>query len=90
MFEIGDKVVCVDDSPHKALRIQRLKAGTLYVIREVHLPTHQEPDTSVGLVGVRMPPHPHRGEYTWLTHRFRKLSDMQAEARERRKERQPA
>jgi hypothetical protein len=88
MFEIGDKVVCVDDAvqsnPSALIDGDRVKLGVLYVIRGF---------SSLGgplLVGLCGGFWSDGEEVSFKPSRFRKLSDMQAEARERRKERQPA
>jgi hypothetical protein len=80
MFEIGDKVVCVDDSPGRSNGLKLLVRDRLYVIERVN--DLGGDDVGFWIVGIP--------ECPWRYTRFRKLSDMQAEARERRKERQPA
>lgn len=78
MFQINDKVVCVDDSGWDySKRPTPPKKGPLYVVNGV-VPydgtgcyeQHGEPTHCVMLVGV---------EADWHPARFRKLSDIKAE-----------
>jgi hypothetical protein len=82
MFEVGEKVVCVRASGLFDC-VLPLNEGALYVIREL---THCELDGRLGfyLIGVRNIIHCFSGkEFGYCATRFRKLSDMQAEARAR-------
>lgn len=56
-FHVGQKVVCVDASEHKALH-----AGTVYTIAAIH---HEDGETFVGLLEI---PRNHADWYAW---RFR-------------------
>lgn len=74
MFEAGDKVVCVDDSPGSIPSDAQVEKGKIYVIESIAEETaHQW--AVVQLVGIA-------GD--WFVHRFRKLSDIQTENRKRR------
>jgi hypothetical protein len=90
MFEVGDKVVCVDDSPVPKvpkgdillLPPVMVKEGSIYVIREIF------PKASgvqlLGLEGASVLGSENRGNIPWNWHRFRKLSELQSEARNRK------
>lgn len=74
MFEIGDKVVCVDDSLGSVISPSHVEIGKVYVVESI------EEETNVSwavlnLVGM---------EGDWFLHRFRKLSEIQIENREKR------
>lgn len=102
MFEAGDKVVCIDDSPVLAKSGQpvkwaiqpthELELHEIYVIREICT----NPWTGnmclrlLGMFGgVYVRECGFMWECAWKASRFRKLSEMQAEARQRQKQQQP-
>jgi hypothetical protein len=75
MFKIGDKVVCIDDSPGSVPSASCVEKGKIYVVQSFEAETslHWAVIQLVGLEG------------DWFVHRFRKLSDIQQENREKRK-----
>jgi len=78
-FEPGEKIVCVDDfydARCKEKGVCPLIKGTVYVVRSVYWPTQKE---GVRLIGIQNPGDAW-GEYCYLVTRFRKLSEMKAEA----------
>lgn len=86
-FRISDKVVCVDDSPfdnpHPDLNgiTVPLVEGKTYVISRLN------DEGGVYLAGIKMPRHPNTGtELGFWAHRFRKLTDIQAENAAKREE----
>lgn len=74
MFEVGEKVVCVDDSPGSVPSTSRVEKGKIYVVESTEKET---PSTwaVVQLVGM---------DGDWFIHRFRKLTDIQAENKAKR------
>jgi hypothetical protein len=88
MFESGEKVVCVDDSPGWRGPVPLAK-GNIYIVRGLCW-WDGDDIPAVRLIGVYMDLHPIANEeYGFHPLRFRRLSDMQQEARERRKQDQP-
>lgn len=93
MFEVGDKVVCVSDSWRPMAHKLSAEIGTclptkgvVYVVRDV-LVSPMSGALCVRLVGVQLPICPHyKMECAFNSNRFRKLSDIQAENKERRKQ----
>lgn len=82
--KIGDKVVCVDDKWFKPVQWipQRPVRGRIYVVREVRTYPHEP---TVLLIGLHNPnsmyyPDLERGFYAW---RFRLLSEMREESKNR-------
>jgi hypothetical protein len=69
MFQINDKVVCIDDSPGEANGSRWLKSGSIYVIHEINI----WPGGGFYLVGDPTP------DLAWKSKRFRKLSDIKKE-----------
>jgi hypothetical protein len=85
MFEIGEKVVCVDDSPSAIDGIKYLQRGDIYVILVCEWVSNSGyTGYAVVVTGQTMT---HLG---WRAYRFRKLTDMQEEARQRIKKKHPA
>jgi hypothetical protein len=75
MFEIGEKAVCIDDSPGSVPSTSCVEKGKIYVVRSFEAETalHWAVSQLVGIEG------------DWFVHRFRKLSDIQQENREKRR-----
>lgn len=83
MFQINDKVVCVDDTPARGKNPYRgaslpIKHGVIYVVRGM---ATSPANGSVGLhlVGIHFPSNREGLEYGFMPERFRKLSEIQAE-----------
>lgn len=81
MFEVGDRVRCVDDSwysdcPHTC----PIKAGMVYTISEINICRYglrTDGSSAVGDVIVKLFEAPHPVEWGWYeAHRFRKLRDI--------------
>jgi hypothetical protein len=87
MFEVGQKVVCVDDRFPRAvleyLRVLPLK-GTVYTVRDV-IPAQEwggGHTCAILLREIRNPPAPHRkewGECGFDPRRFRPVESVEAE-----------
>jgi len=79
MFEIGEKVVCIDDSPGSVPSTSFVEKGKIYVVQSFQAETaiHWEVIQLVGIEGY------------WFVHRFRKLSDIQQENSEKRRRKEP-
>lgn len=73
-LQISDKLICVDDSP-TIFRTRPLKRGTVYVVRGI--------DTADGIrvVGITLPIFRDGTEWAFRPSRFRRLADVQAEAK---------
>lgn len=90
MYNISDKLVCVDDSPirnnktgNKRAPLGHVKKGTIYVVETV-FPTEDDPFFSIGIVGKPIIWLP-TGEFCgWSPLRFRKLEEIQEENREKK------
>lgn len=94
-LQVGDKVVCVDDSPYLDSIIEgSLVKGRVYVLKWVGVTTFYEPPrrpfiaTSVRLIGVtRWWRYAQPGDAIidepFGAIRFRKLDELKAESRER-------
>ena len=82
MFEVSDKVVCVDDSPGRATGLKELTKGVVYVVCGVQECPHGYSFSSGA--GLRLTGVPDFGLY-WDSRRFRKLSEIKAENAERAK-----
>jgi len=81
-FKPNDKVVCIDDSPARTCpELRPLSRGLIYCVEALDTRT---PILGLILSGVPST-EPHIG---WIADRFRKVSDVQAENREARKNRQ--
>lgn len=90
MFEVNEKVVCVDDKDQRdeysTPEEMDVEHGKVYVVREI--------ESNFGEVGVRLVGmfagwnHPFgvREEWSYRASRFRKLSDIQAENKTKRME----
>lgn len=90
MFNISDKVVCVDDSePWIGWDSwnEPLKRGRVYVIREVRTEGAKYGCLLVGIYGDVCPFT--NEEFGFLQHRFRKLEDIKEENRKKQEEPQP-
>ncbi len=88
MFEISEKVVCVNDlfPPEVHILYTSLpEKGKVYVIRDI-LPGHNynggtlADSVAVLLVGVNNPISNHGVEGGFATHRFRRLEDVKSES----------
>lgn len=77
MFDIGDLVVCVDDSPGRGTGIPSyLKNGMLYIVEKAKFFDKE------GEWGVRVNNHdPHPGHYL-MADRFRKVPKVKDKVRE--------
>lgn len=83
MFEVGEKLVCVNDSPNvRTGATLPIREGEVYVVRKViSNPVLCREGYGVFLFGIFLGINPESGnEWHFLPSRFRKLSDMQAEA----------
>lgn len=91
MYEAGDKLVCVKSGPpsNNNTSEKPLVKGAIYVVRQAEAPRWEGDYWGIRVVGNRTF-SPHGIEVWWHQDRFRKLSDMQAEAREKREQKQPA
>lgn len=82
-MKIGDKVVCIDDSPCRICGFpQPIIKNTVYVIEEID---QTENGIGVNLIGNHAPAcHGYNSEihFYWL-YRFRLLDELKAETRER-------
>lgn len=78
MFQVSDKVVCVDDSPGRSCREKHLVLGMIYVIEGFN--DKGPNDFGLWLTGQPKP---------WLATRFRKLSDIKAENALKNKQTEP-
>jgi hypothetical protein len=87
MFNINDKVVCIDDSPGVNDGIKALTKGTVYCVTgwDGMARTHRSGLDGVFLAGVPNY-HNERGEHGWNRNRFRLVSEVQAANRAKRKE----
>lgn len=85
MFEVGDKVVCVDDSPSRNTgHPSPLNKGSLYVVERLFI-GREDGVVGLFLVSITSGLHDALGEVAFASMRFRKLSDMQKAAKARRK-----
>ena len=84
MFEVSDKVVCVDDQPPIHPVGYKLKKGTVYVVESIDSVPDGRGDFGLFLTGV---PNFRMGNrlIPWRSTRFRKLSEIKAENAERAK-----
>lgn len=74
MFNISDKVVCIDDSPPRVTSLPNsLKKGMIYVVRGGR---EMVDGWGIFLVGINGETIPGFGESGWCPHRFRKLDDI--------------
>jgi hypothetical protein len=84
-MNIGDKVVCVDDSPCVQCGGNgNIKKGIVYVIQNIRQSTLGKV-TILDLIGVN--PNCHNSPYgktAYSANRFRLLSEMQSEAAQRK------
>lgn len=92
MFQIGDKVVCVDDRFPDSIegKFNALpQQDRVYVVRESYTsPKRGEP--SVRLIGIVGTFCAYWGcEYGFRAYRFRKLEDLKNDARERQRKEEP-
>jgi hypothetical protein len=86
MFNVSDKLVCVDDSPNANTgETVPLKKGAIYVVRGMDLDEDILGMVGVLLVGLTTGVRTCRdgtgGELGFAASRFRKLSEVQAENR---------
>lgn len=94
MFETGEKVVCVDDSPLPkdtkgfpvVMPTVMIVSGGIYVVQRVHFNGGL---FLVGIIGAHVIFQNRLHEIPWNDSRFRRLSDVQNEARERQQQDQP-
>lgn len=80
-FQVGDKVVCVDAKG--VVDAFPLVEGRVYVVRDLSICQITE-KLGLYLVGIVNPLCWNGREFCYKAYRFRKLSEMQQEARERR------
>ncbi len=90
MFQINDKIVCVDDSPARGANRHRgaplpIEKGKTYVVRGMAT-SPATGNAVVYLVGISFPLNREGLEYGFQTIRFRKLSDIKAENAAKRAE----
>jgi hypothetical protein len=91
MFEVGDKLVCIlGGSPTNGNTSEKpLVEGAIYVVQTWDPPRWSGDSWGVRVLGNRTF-YMDGGETFWnAERRFRKLSDMQQEARERKTQKQP-
>lgn len=88
MFQISDKVVCVDDGPVDpekvmAMPLQHVERGIVYVVRDIRHADGPE-GYAIYLTGIQGGTWYNGDEAGWRPSRFRKLSEVQAENELRR------
>lgn len=93
MFQIGDKVVCVDDRFYAAHLVHHYSGlpvkGVVYVVRGTY-GTVDASGPGVYVVGIFADIDPETGlERGFRQFRFRKLEDLKNEARERQRKEEP-
>lgn len=90
MFEVGEKLVCVKGGPplNGNLSEHPMIQGSIYVAIAIDPPNHKLHTWGVRVAGNKTWTV-FGQEVWWDESRFRKLSDMQAEARARKKQDQP-
>lgn len=86
-FEVGQRVVCVDATPHPLADGRRpLTAGKIYVVRAIDIDDWREPGWGVHLEGVTIS-FPGRDWVAWAFHprRFRPVTERPTDIAELRK-----